>query len=128
MKVLLIIGLILFILIVCFGCFWFYSKPSTKILPFKESFYFQVLDEKRKGSIIHDSGNDPSNQIQKIQILKKEINENKITPIFKPKKIAFGTNPQKLTKIMDVEPENIETKDLYYIVTLDLSKARDIKN
>lgn len=125
MKVLLIVGLILFILIVCFGCYWFYSKPQ-KILPFKESFYFQVLDERRRGSIIHDSGNDPSNQIQKIQILKKEINENKITPLSKPKKIAFGTNPQKLTKIIEVDPENVETEDLYYIVTLDLGKAKDI--
>lgn len=125
--VLIIFGLIVLLLIICLVYWLCFKKKELEILPFKESLFFQAMDDRGRGGFIHDSGNDPSQRFQKLQVLRKDINENIIIRLSKPQKIAFGTNPSLLNKVIDVSPEDIiETNKLYYLVQLDLDKAKEI--
>ena len=83
--------------------------------PPQDTFYFQVEDEDKNLSIVHDSGIQPSKtkpgDMIHLDILKSSYTEGKKINISTPNKLYLGMNPKNLKSI---KIDYVTTEDLLY--------------
>ncbi len=107
------LGVICLVLVI-FWCWTSGLKGGS--LPFRESLYFQVIDDHGNQSIVHDSGQDPTLQELRLQILKREINDKRAVVLITPKELRLGSHPEDLDQTVEIHPQDIEDHGDYYVV------------
>jgi len=100
---LLCLGLLVVILCWC----WFSNSKSRR-----ENLYFQVIDDYGN----HSSYQDPTLQELRLQILKREINNQGATVLMTPREMRLGSHPEDLDQTVEIHPTDIEDHGDYLVV------------